>query len=437
MILGCKMRPPCLGGAVLALLLASTILAVPLASCEPSYTPLELTFVVYADGYVAVDYFCDVDPTKVEVNVSLFGSLYEDLLVEDQDGLPLDYASLDDGIAVDTIGAASVLISYVTTDLTGKAGQIWTFIVYTPIPASVLLPSGAMIVSLNAIPQAMGTIDESLLLLMPAGELDVSYTIGLVGTREHALALIRNAEEAIVAIQEGGVLTSEADELLLQAYSELEAGRYTEAESLADQAKTAAQSAQAAASSAEEAIATAGATIAAAETVGATEGLEDARSLLQYAEEDFAVGDYEEAEVTAEQARSIAADAEKPPETGVPTTWLFAGAGIVAAALAAAYLILGRRRQPEVELRHSFDLNALFEAHPTLRMDDREVIRFLAETGGEAFAAEIRERFDVPRTSLWRMIRRLEGEEVVEVQTIGGQSLVRIREIYRSGGAGG
>lgn len=437
MIFERKMRSPRLVGAVLALLLVSMTLAVPLASCEPSYTPLELTFVVYADGYVTVDYFCDVDPTKVEVNVSLFGSLYEDVLVEDQDGLPLDHTSIDGGVAVDTIGAASVLISYVTTDLTGKAGQIWTFTVDTPTPTSVLLPPGATIMSLNAVPQAMGTIDDSLLLLMPAGELDVSYTIGLVGTREHALALIRDAEEAIEAIQEEGVLTPEADELLLQAYSEFEAGRYPEAESLAEQAKTTAQSAQAAASSAEEAIATADATIAAAEAVGATVGLENARSLLQYAEEEFAVGDYEDAKVTAEQARSIAADAEKPSETGIPAMWLYAGAGFVAAALAAAYFILGRRPQPEIELRHSFDLGALFEAHPTLRMDDREVIRFLSEAGGEAFAAEIRERFDVPRTSLWRMIRRLEGEEVVEVQTIGGQSLVRIREIYRSGGAGG
>ncbi|UCD45720.1 MAG: hypothetical protein JSV27_04335 [Candidatus Bathyarchaeota archaeon] len=431
------MRSQCPVGAVLTLLIIAVVVAVPPSSCESSYTPLELTFVVYADGYVTVDYFCDVDPTKVEVNVSLFGSLYEDVLVEDQDGLPLDYSSIDGGVVVDTIGAASVLISYVTTDLTGKAGQIWAFTVDTPTPTSVILPPGATIWSLNTVPQAMGTIDDSLLLLMPAGELDVSYTIGLVGTREHALALIRDAEEEIEAIQEEGVLTPEADELLLQAYSELDAGRYPEAESLAEQAKTAAEGTRAVASSAEAAIATAGATIAAAEAVGATVGLENAKSLLQYAEEEFAVGDYEDAQVTAEQARSIAADAEKPSETGIPVTWLYAGAGIVAVALVATYFLRGRRRRPEVEVRHSFDLNALFEAHPTLRMDDREVIRFLAEKGGEAFAAEVRERFDMPRTSLWRMIRRLEGEGVVEVQTIGGQSLVRILGIYRSGGAGG
>jgi uncharacterized membrane protein len=58
----------------------------------------------------------------------------------------------------------------------------------------------------------------------------------------------------------------------------------------------------------------------------------------------------------------------------------------------------------------------------------------LSDNGGEAFAAEIRDRFNVPRTSLWRMIRRLEREEVVEVQNIGGQSLVRISPRYAIGG---
>ncbi len=35
------------------------------------------------------------------------------------------------------------------------------------------------------------------------------------------------------------------------------------------------------------------------------------------------------------------------------------------------------------------------------------------------------------------MIRRLEGEGVVDVQNIGGQSLVRISDKYQAGGAPG
>jgi uncharacterized membrane protein len=95
-----------------------------------------------------------------------------------------------------------------------------------------------------------------------------------------------------------------------------------------------------------------------------------------------------------------------------------------------------RLRKPAPRtLKYKYDLDALFEANPYLRLDDKEVLRFLADAGGEAFAAEVRDRFDVPRTSLWRMIRRLEGEGVIEVEAVGGQSLVRISPKYRSGGA--
>jgi len=76
------------------------------------------------------------------------------------------------------------------------------------------------------------------------------------------------------------------------------------------------------------------------------------------------------------------------------------------------------------------DLEVIFGDHADLRMDDREAIRFIAECGGEAFAFEIRERFDIPRSSAWRMIRRLVGMEVVEEVKVGNQSLIKIRKRY-------
>jgi len=59
------------------------------------------------------------------------------------------------------------------------------------------------------------------------------------------------------------------------------------------------------------------------------------------------------------------------------------------------------------------------------------VLKYLAEYGGEAFANEIRERFDLPRTSGWRLIRRLERYEIVEERKLGGQSLISIKPEYR------
>jgi len=72
-------------------------------------------------------------------------------------------------------------------------------------------------------------------------------------------------------------------------------------------------------------------------------------------------------------------------------------------------------------------LDKILAEHPNLRTEDKEVLRFLSENNGEVFASEIRDRFDMPRSSAWRLIRRLEGLEIIEETKVGNQSLVRIR----------
>ncbi|MFX0200370.1 MAG: helix-turn-helix transcriptional regulator [Candidatus Hodarchaeota archaeon] len=74
--------------------------------------------------------------------------------------------------------------------------------------------------------------------------------------------------------------------------------------------------------------------------------------------------------------------------------------------------ILVRKRGPNVE--------KIFKAHPQLRQEEKDVVLFLAENKGKAFEAEIRKRFpDLPRTSLWRLVRRLEKLEIVKIKKIG------------------
>ena len=418
--------------SLVPIFLSFLLVAVQGASCQEPYEPTELSFLVYKDGYVAVDFSADVDPTKARVNVSLFGDMYLDVLIEDQDELPLDSSPSLGGLTIDTLGSITVLISYVTVDLTGKAGQIWSFAASTPISSTVLLPEGSTIVSLSAIPLAMGSLGGNLVITMPPGDLELKYTIGVTGTREYALAVIRDAEETIQAVKAGDVMTPEADDLLRQANEAFDAKNYPEAEQLADQTKASALGTQEAATSATEALDAAGGAITLAYELGRTVGLEEAQSLLEQAEEAYAAGNYAEAETLAEEAESKANSAEKP-KGGVPLVWL--AFGVAAIAIGAIMVFFMRKRpSPALESKVSFDLDALFDEHRYLRLDDKEVLRFLAGVGGEAFAAEIRDRFDVPRTSLWRMIRRLEREEVVEVENIGGQSLVRISQKYRSEG---
>jgi uncharacterized membrane protein len=230
------------------------------------------------------------------------------------------------------------------------------------------------------------------------------------------------------------VITIQADSLIAQAHSALTAEQYTQAEQLAEQAVTAAKSAEAAALSAQGAIDVSTSSISAARNAGRTVGLDQAESLLQQAKDAYASGDYTSAKTLAEEASALAAAAikeEVEPEPKNFTVWYIVAALIFAGGVGAYYFLYMSKKPPAtVEMPTKIDLDAIFEDNPYLRLDDKEVIRFVSDAGGSAFAAEIRDRFDVPRTSLWRMLRRLEREGIIDMDNIGGQSLVKISSKY-------
>jgi len=392
---------------VVGLLLASA--ATPPAY-SADYTPTRLFFTVYGDGVVSVDYSVDVDPTLVSVNVTVFGVMLTDILVVDQDGLPLDYAVSDSVMKVDSLGAVSVTISYATTSVT----------------SSVSLPAGSTITSLSSVPLEVGTLDGNPYVSLSAGVTSVYYVIGVVGTREHALIALRDAEAAIVAAESNGVIVSEARALLTQAQASFSAERYAEAEQLANDAKEEARATEAAANEAETAITSATAAISTARSEGRTSGLGEAEGLLAAAQVSYSAGDYAEAKAEADEAHQ-AAEAAGPDLSYL----VIVAAAVVVVIFAVALLLRRRRAKPVAEPKAGIDLQVIFERNPGLRMDDREVLRFIAASGGEAFANEIRERFDMPRTSAWRMFRRLMGMGIVEERKVGGQSLIRISGRYR------
>jgi uncharacterized membrane protein len=109
------------------------------------------------------------------------------------------------------------------------------------------------------------------------------------------------------------------------------------------------------------------------------------------------------------------------PNPTIPIDYLIAAIIAVGAVVISVILIVRRRRGPNVE--------KTVKAYPQLKKEDKEVIEFLAEKGGQAFEAEIRERFpDMPRTSLWRLVRRLERLEIVEVKKIGLENQVQLKK---------
>lgn len=107
-------------------------------------------------------------------------------------------------------------------------------------------------------------------------------------------------------------------------------------------------------------------------------------------------------------------------DSPIPIDYVIAAIVLGVAVLISTILIIRQRRGPNVK--------KILKAHPQLKREDKDVIEFLAEKGGKAFEAEIRERFpDMPRTSLWRLVRRLERLEIVEVKKIGLENQVQLK----------
>jgi hypothetical protein len=75
----------------------------------------------------------------------------------------------------------------------------------------------------------------------------------------------------------------------------------------------------------------------------------------------------------------------------------------------------------------------ILEEKPHLRSEDRQVLKFLVEKEGAAFESEIRSKFQLPKTTIWRLVKRLEREELIEIRKAGGQNLIKLRFEDRQG----
>ncbi|MEM2849835.1 MAG: helix-turn-helix domain-containing protein [Candidatus Bathyarchaeia archaeon] len=152
-----------------------------------------------------------------------------------------------------------------------------------------------------------------------------------------------------------------------------------------------------------------------AKAEGRTEGLEGAESLLAEAESLFDQGDYRGAEDRANLAYELALNAKKPLmvfDLGyVPYI-------VVAAVLAVAAVLFLRFKRGGVA--------RLFRENPWLDEDEKNVLKVVWVKGGGAFESDIREALDLPKTTVWRIIKKLEENGLVKVEKIRGENYVKL-----------
>jgi uncharacterized membrane protein len=412
---------------LLGILILQILFSAPHALCDAEYTPQELSINVYSDGIADLKYNVVIDPTLLSINVSLVGDTYENMLVRDQDNILLDYWLYEGFAKIDVIGSQSIEIEYTASDLTNKTGSLWMLNLEAPVNANIQLPKRATIISFEPTPIGISFLEDAVSLTMPTGYVEISYVLGVVGTKEHALALINEAEAIIDEMIFEGINVSVAVEILSLAKNAYNAGQYMQSEQYTEQARNQAAETMDLAKEAELAGEAALFSIGIAEDAGRTSLLEQAREELLMAQEYYASGNYQESKQLAEQSAATALNSEKPFLNINMYLIGTIGVGIISS----LFIISRKPEKPQKKEIYQMDLEKVFSQHSHLRVDEKEILKFISESKEGVFVSELRQRFHIPKSTAWRMMRRLEGEGIIQTKPIGRETFVQMNPRYR------
>lgn len=289
---------------LLMILLSSSIISPVMAQSDA--TPISLILTVYTDGTTKIDYHLESDPTKVRVNVDLFGKNLENVVVRDEEGNPLGVTVDDYKATVDSIGALELYFTYLTNTLVTEENSIWFVNVTSPVNVTIILPKNAQFFDMNELPMEINLIDNSPHLTFLPGYQYVYYILGLPSIINEANIAISKISLYISEKEAEGYVLTGAKELLVSAQSMYDSQQYLEAKTEADDALIIAQNIVDFADTAKQALDSAEAAILKAQTEGRTEGLVDAESYLDDARSLYDEGSYRNSELIAQQAENAA-----------------------------------------------------------------------------------------------------------------------------------
>jgi len=74
------------------------------------------------------------------------------------------------------------------------------------------------------------------------------------------------------------------------------------------------------------------------------------------------------------------------------------------------------------------DTETIFSLRPNMREDDKEIIKFISENGGQVLESDLRKKFLQPRTTMWRAVKRLERQGVIEISKKDLQNLIKLKK---------
>lgn len=332
-------------------------------------------FTIYPDGTTHVSQDATASPQEPETTVKVFGKSIDNFVAQDENGLLLSYEINTNEATIQTFGATSISIDYDTFDLVSKKGKIWTFEIDSPVDYTITMPDDTVIVGMTNFPTLVETVDNKPHLLLPKGGNQIDYFFGISGPAQSATTAIEKSRILIEQINNSGVKTPLASAKLTQATSSFDNKNFVDAEKLA---------------------------------------LDAQQIALQ--------------EQQAVKNATSNKNGDLPFNNNlIGTVAAIAGIGGVGAAV---MLIIKRRGSGKKTTEQTFDEEKVEyeEITQEMREDDKQLVSFLEQNGGQAFEKELRKKFLLPRTTMWRAVKRLERQGIIEIEKKDFQNLVKLKK---------
>ena len=125
----------------------------------------------------------------------------------------------------------------------------------------------------------------------------------------------------------------------------------------------------------------------------------------------------------------------EPIDSSPESNYLIYGiVGAIAASAIIATIIRVKQRTTKLTQKQQItpvdpiDTEEIFKLKPDIREDDKELVKFISNNGGQALESELRKKFLQPRTTMWRAVKRLERNGIIEIEKKDLQNLVKLRK---------
>lgn len=428
---------------------------------------------ILSNGDSIVQYDLRLKTNASEITLPLMGGNINEILVKNYLSKYLVYSfnSSTNDIKINTQNESQVRVTYQTPDLVNKQEREWSFLIDSAFPFTVKLPNDAVVTNLGEqSPSLIRKLGGQNLLSFDKGKISIDYVIGYAGTREQATISINSAELDLTktANEHNGINLNEVKRILQSAKIALNQSNFIDAERLANNASDISGVITQSFETSKDMISNATAKI---ENVQGTNiDTSQASEFISKSNIEFSQGNYPKALEYATLAINSLDNTKQEILSSNTSIFIFILL-IPIATLVGIYIYRKYNRKNKSQLRSSttiketplnsemsadtlgennfIDLKSSMKEHKNndnsvqsdlhkliadsitqkknLKPEEKEILFYICDNEGAAFEGEIRNKFILPKTSLWRLIKRLEREDMIEVTKIGGQNLIKLK----------